>query len=96
MIEIGILGFTSCVVLFRRSILSSTLPYKQYPLEIDKKSSNAKQNPEAKLLLFENYSASSSTLSSKSNRRYSENKQKNKCVCIQTINHNKKEDENEK
>ena len=31
---------------------------------------NAKQSPEADLLLFENYSHSSSTLSSKNNRTY--------------------------
>ena len=45
---------------------------KQQQAEIGKKNqANAKQNPEAELLLFENYSHSSSTLSSKNNRTYS-------------------------
>ena len=50
---------------------------------------NAKQYPEAELLLFENYSDSSSKLSSKT-----------KQVCLRlsdyTINHNENEDENKK
>ena len=45
-------------------------------LKLAKNQANAKQNPEAELLLFENYSHSSSTLSSKNNRTYSKkNKQ---------------------
>ena len=36
-----------------------------------KNQANAKQHPEAELLLFENYLHSSSSLSSKNNRRYS-------------------------
>ena len=47
-------------------------------LKLAKNPGNAKQHPEAELLLFENYSHSSSTSSSK-------NKQKNKCVCIHKI-----------
>ena len=43
--------------------------YKQRQAEIGKKS-NAKQHPETERLLFENYSQSSSTLSSKNNRTY--------------------------
>ena len=46
-------------------------------------------------MLFENYSHSSSPLSSKINKIYSENK----CVCfheIIMINHNENEDQNEK
>ena len=70
--------------------------YKQYPAEIGKKKADAKQHPPTELLLFGNYSHSSSTLSSKNNRTYSENKPKKKCVCIHTINHNENEDENEK
>ena len=61
-------------------------------LKSAKTQANAKQHPEAELLLFENYSHSSSTLSSKNNRTYSEIKQKSKCVCIHTINHNENEE----
>ena len=43
----------------------------------------AKQYSEAELLSFENYSHSSSTLSSNYNRIYFKIKQRNKCVCIQ-------------
>ena len=44
--------------------------YKQRQAEIDKKSSKAKQHTEAEVLLFQNYSLFSSTLSPKTNRRY--------------------------
>ena len=40
-------------------------------LKLAKNQANAKQHPEAELLLFENYSHSSSTLSSKNNSIYS-------------------------
>ena len=40
-------------------------------LKLAKNKANAKQHPETELLLFENYSHSSSTLSSKNNRTYS-------------------------
>ena len=40
-------------------------------LKLTENQANAKQHPEAELLLFENYSHSSSTLSSKNNRTYS-------------------------
>ena len=56
-------------------------------LKLAKNQANAKQQPEAELLLFENYSHTSSTLSFK-------NKQNNKCVFIQTITHNEDEHEN--
>ena len=45
-------------------------------LKLLKNQADAKQNPDDKLLLFENYSRSSSTLSSKNNSTYSKNKQK--------------------
>ena len=45
-------------------------------MKLAKNQANAKQHPEAELLLFENYSHSSSTLSSKNNRTYSEKKAK--------------------
>ena len=45
--------------------------YKQCQTEIGKKQANANQHPEAELLLFENYSYSSSTLSCKDNKIYS-------------------------
>ena len=61
-----------------------------------KNQANAKQHPEAELLLFENYSHSLSTLSSKNNRTHSEKKAKEQmCLnseIIQLINEN--EDEN--
>ena len=65
-----------------------------------KSQANAEQHPESELFWFENYSYSSSILSSKNNRTYSKkNKQKNK-VCRYswdyTTNHNGNEDENEK
>ena len=58
-------------------------------LKSAKSQANAKQHPEVELLLFENYSHSSSTLSSKNNSTISKDKQKKKCVC-------KNKDENEK
>ena len=42
-------------------------------LKLAKNQASAKQHPDAELLLFENYSHSSPTLSSKNNMRYSEN-----------------------
>ena len=42
-------------------------------LTLAKNQANAKQNPEAELLIFENYSLSSYTLSSRIKRRYSKN-----------------------
>ena len=45
--------------------------YGQRQVEFVKNQANAKQHPEAELLLYENYSHSSSTISSKINRRYS-------------------------
>ena len=50
-------------------------------LKLIKNQANAKQHLEAELLLFENYSHSSSTLSSKNNRAYSK-KQANEQVCL--------------
>ena len=44
--------------------------YKQRRLKLTKNQATAEQHP-AELLLFENYSLSSSMLSSKNNRRYS-------------------------
>ena len=70
-------------------------------MKLVKNQANTKQHPEAELLLFENYSHSSSTLSSKSVKvigHIQKNKQKNKCIC----NHEIKQliiikiDENEK
>ena len=54
-------------------------------LKLAKNQANAKQQLEAELLLFENYSHSSSMLSSKNNRTYSKNKQTKKCVCVLEI-----------
>ena len=45
--------------------------YKQRQAELAKNQANAKQHPDAKLLLYENYSHSSSTLLPKYTRTYS-------------------------
>ena len=58
-------------------------------IKLAKNQANAKQHPEAELLLFENYSHSSSMLSSKIIVHILTNKQKKKYVC-------KNEDKNEK
>ena len=68
------------VILYTRFFISKT--YKQRQAEIGKKLSKCS---EAELSLFENYSDFSSTLSSKSNRIYSKNKQNNTCVSIHNI-----------
>ena len=52
--------------------------------KLEKNQTNAKQHPEAELLLFENCLHSSSTFSSKNNTTL-KNKQNNKCVCIHEI-----------
>ena len=52
------------------SFISSTF-ISNARLKLAKNQAKAKQHPEAELLLFENYSLSSSTLSSKYNRGYS-------------------------
>ena len=54
-------------------------------LKLPKNQADVKQHPEAELLLFENYSYSWSTLSSKIIGHILTNKQKNKCVCIHDI-----------
>ena len=48
-------------------------------MKLAKNQAKAKQHPQAELLLFENYSLSSSSLSSKSNRR---KRTKSKYVCL--------------
>ena len=59
--------------------------YKQCQAEIGKSQAKAKQQPETKLLLLENYSLSSSALSYKNNRRYSKKCTKNMCVCFNEV-----------
>ena len=54
-------------------------------MKFPKNQAKAKENPEAELLLLRNYSLSSSTLSFKSNKRYSETCGKNKYVCFHAI-----------
>ena len=54
-------------------------------LKLAKNQAKAKQHPEAEFLLFENYSFSSSTLSSKSNGRFSKKCTRNKCVCFNEV-----------
>ena len=53
-------------------------------LKLAKNQANDK-HPKAELLLFENYSHSSSTLSSKTREKILKNKQKNICVCVHKI-----------
>ena len=50
-----------------------------------KNQANAKQHPWAELLLFENYSLSSSILPSKTNAKYSKKWAKNKCLSFNEI-----------
>ena len=50
-------------------------------MKLGKNQAKAKQHPEAELSLFENYSLSSSMLSSKNRRKYSKKSTKNKYVC---------------
>ena len=59
--------------------------YKQRQAEIDQKSSNAKQLPEAELFLFKNFTHFSFTLSSRNNGTYSKKKQKDNYICIHEI-----------
>ena len=59
--------------------------YKQHQAEIRKKSSESYTNPEVELLLFENYSLSSSMLLSKTNMRYFKKCAKNKCAWSREI-----------
>ena len=64
--------------------------YKQYficsaRLKLAKIQAKAKQRPEAAPLLFENYSLSTPTLSSKDNRSYSKKAQQNKCACLNKV-----------
>ena len=54
-------------------------------MEFAQNQAKSKQHPEAELLLLRNYALSSSTLSSKNNKRYSETCAKNKCVCFHVI-----------
>ena len=59
--------------------------YKQRQAEIGKNQAKAKQHPEAEFLLFENFSSSLSTLSSKTIGHILKNKQRNKCTCVHEI-----------
>ena len=54
-------------------------------LKSAKHQANAKQHPETELLLFENVSHFSFTLSFRNNGTYPKNKQKNKYICIHEI-----------
>ena len=58
--------------------------FRNTKLKLAKNQAKAKQPPEAELLLFENYSLSSSMLSSKTNLRYSIKCAKNICVSVLT------------
>ena len=54
-------------------------------LKLAKNQANAKQHPGVDLLLFENYLLSSSTLLSKSNKKYSKKCATNKCVYFNEV-----------
>ena len=54
-------------------------------MEFAKNQAKAKQHPEAELLPLKNYSLSSSTLSPKNDKRYSETCAKNKYFCFHVI-----------
>ena len=54
-------------------------------MKFAKNQAKAKQHSEAELLLIRHYSLSSSTLSSKNNKRYPETCAKNKYVCFHMI-----------
>ena len=72
-------GFPICCIHF---FLYKQHLYKQHLAEIGKKNwAKDKQHPEAELLLFKKYLLSSSTLSSKNNRAYSQKCAK-KQVCL--------------
>ena len=68
-----------------------TLFYKQHfckqlqAVKLAKNQAKAKQHPETELLLFEIYSLSSSTLSSKNSRRYTKKCTKSKYVCLDEV-----------
>ena len=68
--------------------------YKQRQAEISRKSSKTKQHPEAELLLFENYSLSSSTLSFKNNRGYLKSVEKFCASVLMRFYHGKAENGN--
>ena len=64
-----------------------------------KNQGKAEEHPEAELLLLENYSLTSSSLSSKNNRRYSKKMHKKQVRLFKwghMINDNEKDAENEK
>ena len=63
-----------------------------------KNQANAEQHPEAELFLFENYSYSSSKLTSKNNKIFIKKAKDQACLYLRDymINHNENEDENGK
>ena len=72
------------VYILQASFISNTF-IRNIRLKLAKYKANAKQHPEAELLLFENYSHSPSTLSSKTNMLHSKKGAKSKCVCFNEI-----------
>ena len=58
---------------------------KHLQAKIGKNQAKVKQHPEAELSIFENYSFSSSSLSTKNNRNHSKKCTKNKCVCFNGV-----------
>ena len=75
----------SCYLLVVHAFFISNSFITNTRLKLAKSQANAKQHPEAELLLFGNYSHSSSTLSSKDNLAFCKNKRKNNCVCLHEI-----------
>ena len=66
---------------FRITFVSNTF-LSNARLKLAENQVKSKQYPKTELLLFQNYSLSSSTLPSKNNKTYSKKCTKNKCVCF--------------
>ena len=68
-----------CTINIHAFFISNTFISKAR-LKLSKNQAKAKQHPEVEHLLFEKYLLSSSTLSSKNNKRHSKKCTRNKCV----------------
>ena len=73
--------FGSCIAQYTLFFISNTFICNAR-LKLAENQTNAKQHAEAELLLFENYSHSSYTLSSKNNRTYSKKTSKRTSVSV--------------
>ena len=80
---VGLYWFRICLVI-KRFLISNTFINNARP-KLAKNQAKAKKQPEAELLLFENYLLFSSTLSPKNNRRYSKKCTKDKCISFDNV-----------